>query len=89
MTREELIKYHIYVPEKLNYNDVKLHYEMGYKVLAYSTDYKLFCYITHNHLSRLSLIPCLSTEHLKYSEVHGLKCVEPYTLYFIGYIWQL
>lgn len=89
MTKAELIKHHIYVPNKLNYNDVKLHCDMGYRVLAYSIYYRVFCYITHNDLSRFRLIPCLSTKNLKYSEIHGLQCSEPYTLYFIDNIWDI
>lgn len=87
-TREKLLENLIYVPKKLDYDDVKLHYQMGYKVLAYSTHFRMFCFINHNYINKYGIVPCVSTRYLKFTNF-GLCCNEPYNHYFIDEVCQL
>lgn len=71
MSREELIQHHIYVPEKLNYDDIDLHIKMGYRVVGYNSNTDIVRYISSPLILRRSIIPFRQIDRLEWRK-YGL-----------------
>lgn len=73
MTREELIQHYVYVPEKFDYDDIKLHIEMGYRVVGYNPYTDVVRYINLQNLSKRHITPFSAIDRLEWRR-YGLFC---------------